>query len=261
MRGHHVKNAAVTLCVLLLLLLALPAVLGRRYSFSVTAQREWICEAVQQLAQASPPPAEPEHNEGDAWWKLPGYLLFSNGWATYKINTFHDGNKVGDAAVLRTSDGVFYLTHTHFCTGILELMQPFPGAEESNPRPADATDFFQNYGRLQGWNLFSTDNRLWCVINCSGEGDMRARKKSFWVWISSGEGSNRTTLLDRRYTVNGAYVSWTSHWLSNDCLAIHLYDYGPYNSPRLYPDSLQSNHIMSLNFGRDKPTGQFVEQK
>jgi hypothetical protein len=191
---------------------------------------------------------------------LPGFLIFSNGWAAYKIHTIHDGEDIGDTTVLRTSEGALYLSHTHFCTGITEMMRPRPHSEDSPASPSDAKDFFEGYGKWQGWNLFSGDNRLWCVINSQNSENMHGGKKPLRVWISSGDGTNRTTLFDRRYVVAGFYVSCATHWLSNECLALDIYDYGPHNSPRMYPDSLRSNHIASLSFRPDQETGKFTEK-
>jgi len=186
--------------------------------------------------------------------------MFSNGWAAYKIHTSHQGEEIGDTTVLRTSEGALYVSHAHFCTGITEWMQPRPNPDDPHPPPSGAKEFFQHYGQWQGWDLFAPDNRLWCVINSPGQENNRGRKKPLWVWISSGKGTNRTTLLDRRYVVTGSYISWATHWLSNDCIAVDVFDYGAHRSPAAYPDSLRSNHIMTLSFRRNAQTAEFTEK-
>jgi hypothetical protein len=125
-------------------------------SFPVQDQRAWIQNAVAELAQVSPPPTNP--NIATAWWIAPGfqlvtnrdpippsktgYLLFSNGWAVYKIHTVHQRGKIDDTAVLRDSVGNLYVGRRHLCGGITEWMSPNPllgffGLETQPGRPVD----------------------------------------------------------------------------------------------------------------------------
>ena len=260
MRGYHLKFIVLGLILaVLFVLIALPRIFEK--SFSVNSQRDWIRNAMEELAKAGPPPSDTNHSAYRIPWILPNYLIFSNGWATYKIHTIHKGEDVGDTTVLRTSEGAFYLCHTHFCTGITKLMHPSPFDEQPCAQPLDAKDFFENVGRLQGWNLINIDNQLWFVINVPREPDKELGKKPFWVWIASVEGTNQITLFENRYTVSGNYVSWNTHWLTNDFLVVDVYDYGTGRSAGMYPESLRSNHIKSLTFFRDKQTGKFTEKK
>lgn len=229
-------------------------------SFNVNRQRQWIQNAVAEMANLPMPTLNTNLIGHEVAWILPQALVFSNGWAAYKTHTIHEGNDVGDVAVLRTSDGLFYVSHTHFCAGITGLMEPSPYDEEPCAQPADAGNFLAGVGRFQGWNLASQDNRLWCVINLAREPRYSPGKKPFWVWITKGKGTNQVTLVDRRYVVTGNYVSWSTHWLTNDGLVIDVYDYGKDRTPRIYPESVKSNHITSLTFQWDKQTDKFVEK-
>ncbi len=80
------------------------------------------------------------------------------------------------------------------------------------------------------------------------------------VWISTSEGTNRLTLFDRRYEVSGSHVSWATHWLPNDCVAVDVYDYSGDSLGGEYPLSTRSNHLMSLSFRRDTQTGRFTDK-
>lgn len=142
MRGRYLTIAAITL----LLLFSLRAVVRwRSHSLRVAAEHEWIQEAVEAVAHVPPPPIAPGQSGEGPWWAPPGYLRFSNGWAAYKTNTIHDRPKVGDTTVLQNSDGALFLSRTHFCTGIPELMWPDPYSGDLGPRPADATDFLEHW--------------------------------------------------------------------------------------------------------------------
>ena len=255
MREHLAKAFFVLILALVLLALAAPY----RGSFNVAAQRRWIQQTVQELAQKASPPFGLKQCAGDSsentWWRLPGYLIFSNGWAAYKINTIHNSSKVGDVAVLKTSDGAYYYCHSHFCTGISEWMDT--GPYSIGPAPADAKDFLTHCGKFQGWNLLSADNRLWCVINMRSSGN---RDKSLRVWISSGDNTNRTTLFDRRYNVagEGGLVSYHTRWLTNNNLAVDIFDCGDFYES-MNSHQQQSNHLKSLTFHKDSRTGRFTD--
>jgi hypothetical protein len=250
-------------------------------AFRVQDQRAWIQNAVAELAHVPPPPTS--QNPATTCWIAPGfqtvtnrnafppsktgYLLFSNGWAAYKIHTSHQRGRIDDTAVLRDSEGNLYVGRRHLCGGITEWMAPNPllgffGLEIQPDRPVDMENFLATYGRLQGWTLFGGEGRPWCVISCP-EGAMRFREgkeKSLWLWVSEGSGTNRTTLFDRRYSIAGHYVCGTPHWLSNDCLTVDVYDYGPDRARKYNPDDRLSNHITSMILTRDKPTGKFMER-
>jgi hypothetical protein len=259
MRRNALKIAVPAVGVFAAVLLALPML--PRDSFKVTLQRQWMLQAVQDLLQTAPPsfPSTSGTNTSreDAWWEHPNYLIFSNSWAAYRINTIHDRPDVGDIAVLRTSDGAFYYSVQHYCVGITEWMEPFPGAEGQIAAPSDLRDFLEHYARSQRWNAFAPNNRLWCILSCPR---LRGARKPISVWISAGEGTNRSTLLDHRYEVSASHVSWAIHWPSNDCVAVDIYDCSDASLGGGYPSSTKSNCVMSLSFRRDNQTGQFTDK-
>lgn len=267
---RNIRKIAVPVFCAVVWVIALLWVWGWPYrgrdSLSVTAQRQWMLAAVQELSQVPPPSLELKPSKSrpweSTWWGRPNYLVFSNGWAAYKIHTIHDNPKVGDIAVLRTSGGAFYYSSEHYCVGICEWMEPQPRVEEGCPAPSDSNDFLEHYGKWQHWKPFAPDNRLWCVINFA-DWSQRRSKKPLRVWISRGEGTNRVTLLERSYKVSGSCVSWSTHWRSNECLTVDFYDYGPDHWPGQESDSssLRSNYLTSLTFRQDNRTGQFREEK
>jgi len=262
MRANALSTAVPALLLVVALLLTWTWLHWDR--FSAVAQRQWILQAVQELSQMLPPSPALERNTDKSgsytWWSRPDYLIFSNGWAAYKIHTVHDGEKVGDIAVLRASDGALYYSNEHYCVGITEWMEPHPSLEAQSPAPSDLRDFLAHYGERQDWKSFAPDNRKWCVVNFSHPNGHQGRKP-ISVWISRGEGTNRATLLDRRYKVSGSYVSWSTSWPSNDCVVLDIYDHGPGIRPIIsYPGTLLSNHLMSLSFHLNNRTGLYEEE-
>jgi hypothetical protein len=257
-----IKMAVLVLGTFIAVRLVLP--LLPRDTFKVTAQRQWqwILQAVQDLSQAAPPSLPPASGTNtsreNSWWGHPNYLIFSNGWAAYRINSIHDGPDVGDIAVLRTSEGAFYYSNQHYCAGITESMDPMPGAKEEIAAPSDLKDFLEHDARPQRWNAFAPGNGLWCILSCPR---LRGSKKPISVWISTGEGTNRSTLWDRRYEVSASRVSWATHWSSNDSVAVDIYDYSDTSLGGAYALSTKSNCVMSLSFGRDNQTGQFTDKR
>jgi len=262
MQSRYLKWIISLLGFVFVLMLAMPALLaGRHFSFRLQAQQDWIQKSVQELAMAVPPPVAPIRKPDDTWWNTPGYLLFSNGWAAYTLHTIHNGEAVGDTSVLRTSDGDFYLSETHFCVGIGELLSSESDRDPNSPRPADAQDFFEHYGNFQGWAMLaSKDQQPRCVVSCPDRENTRSEKKPLWVWIAGGKGTNQTTLFEKRYSIAGSYVSWSITWFSNECCVVDVYDYGRNNSPRVDREACRSNHITSLSFRRNLQTGKFTER-
>ena len=150
------------------------------------------------------------------------------------------------------------MSQTHFCTGITEMMRPRPDLESSLSAPSDEKDFLEGYGRLQGWHLVTSNGLPWCVVTVEDAMNVRIREKPVRVWISSGDGFNRTTLLDHTCTVSGSYVSYATRWPTKASLTIDFFDY--YNSPRNYPDDLRSNYLCSITLKQDPQTGMFTPQ-
>jgi hypothetical protein len=107
------------------------------------AQAQWLENARQTLASRNAPTADIVHTFRSGNWAGQGYLTFSNGWASFDFHTFHDSEKIGDIALLRTSDGVYYTSHFHFCVGETEF--------SSQPQPRDISQFLEIYGAKQGW--------------------------------------------------------------------------------------------------------------
>ena len=107
------------------------------------AQTLWLENASQTLASRGAPPADLIHTFRPGNWAGNGYILFSNGWAAFACHTFHDSTKIGDIALLRTSEGIPYESHFHFCIGVTEYY--------SQPQPKDFSRFLEIYGAKQGW--------------------------------------------------------------------------------------------------------------
>lgn len=80
-------------------------------------QALWIKKTTQKLQDRGAPSAELMHTLKPGQWAGHGYLLFSNGWASFACHTIHDSEEIGDVALLRTSDGAIYISHYHFCVG------------------------------------------------------------------------------------------------------------------------------------------------
>jgi hypothetical protein len=265
MRDSTVKTAVLATLSVGIIAIVLSGIFfpSSRGSFSVEAQRRWMVKAVQELSKVAPPSFEskPSTNAWEnTWLGHPEYLLFSNDWAAYRINTIHDIPEIGDITVLRSSDGRFYSSRMHYCVGIGEWMDPEPMSDRQSPAPSDLTDFLEHVGRLQHWTLFAPKDLPWCIINYDPLGERQKAKRSLWHWISDGNGTNRETLLDRRYKFPGV-VSWSTRWASRERLSVDVYEYqgdklrgGRYSAPR-------SNYISTLDFNLDKRTGQFTDQK
>jgi hypothetical protein len=90
MRRRPLKILALLLGAVLALLLILPWL--HRDSYKMNAERQWILQAVQELSQPAPPSLTPGSGTNasgkEPWWGHPNYLVFSNGWAAYKVHTF-----------------------------------------------------------------------------------------------------------------------------------------------------------------------------
>ena len=229
---------------------------GRKWreAAQIRSELEWIKKATRQLETVGPPPIEIIQGAVTGRWATPDYLIFSNGWAAYAMHSLHDNDGMDDIALLRTSDGPFYLSRCHLCCGITsELLTP----EGELPQPADASDFIERKAPKQEWSLYSPDGRLWCAVR-SPHATRRKASKGVWAWIGSASGTNETTLFERRYEVSGSYLSWTTRWVSSNEVAVNVYDNGPRDNP-YWPKGPPPRDLATFRFSRDSKSGRFVE--
>jgi hypothetical protein len=109
------------------------------------AQAQWLKSATQELQSRGAPSTELMHTLQPGQWAGHGFILFTNGWASFAYHTFHDSEEIGDVALLRTSDGIFYVSHFHFCVGEAEFWAPH------KIQPKDFSQFLELYGAKQDW--------------------------------------------------------------------------------------------------------------
>jgi hypothetical protein len=110
-----------------------------------TARADWIRGAQQEVRAYGPPSAADFEAAASGEWATRKHLVFSNGWAAFKmhsIHDLHDPNTVGDAAVLLTSEGEMFRTFSHL-RGIPEWHLPY--------RPSSWEDYLRSYGLNQKW--------------------------------------------------------------------------------------------------------------
>jgi hypothetical protein len=133
MRLRQVVNIIAALCVLAVLFVAFS--LRRQWLETTVIKQEceWVWLNARQLAEAGPPSAELQNGAITGRWVQQGYLLFSNGWAGYRIHTTHACDGLGNMALVRTPDGVLYLSKLHYCGGIGEWMVPPPATSLGPP--------------------------------------------------------------------------------------------------------------------------------
>lgn len=229
-------------------------------SVRIHKTNEWIRNTIQELAQTGPPSDDPGKTAPRHSWITRDYLIFSNGWAAFKIHTTHQRDGIGNIAILRLADNRYYSSKLHYCSGLgSSLTLPHP--DGISPRPADAPDFLDNIGKRQQWNLLSPDGRLTCAVICPDADRMRSKRKVLWVSITTGDASGDTNLFERRYSFTGKHLAWKTHWNSDESLVLAVFDYA--DSPMLrswhHPDQ-RSNHLATLEFHRNKQTGRFMEK-
>ena len=107
------------------------------------AQAVWLWSEVQHLQNLGTPSMTLTTNQEPNTWSKDGFLIFSNGWAAFVCHTIHDSENIGDVALLRTPDGVFYVSHYHFCCGEWTF--------DAGDRPGDFAQFLELYGTKQNW--------------------------------------------------------------------------------------------------------------
>jgi hypothetical protein len=112
---------------------------------------QWIRRAVRELREIPPPTEDFARSLAPGEWVGQGYVLFDKGWATFKAHTFHSSKRNGDVALLRGSDGAFYISHFHFCVGLGEYFQFMREPAEQQSRPRDIQHFLELYGKKHRW--------------------------------------------------------------------------------------------------------------
>jgi hypothetical protein len=100
-------------------------------------RQQWITKTTAELRSMGPPPSPLVQGLKNGWWVTQHYLIFSNDWACFACNTFHDSERIGDVGLLLSSTGQFYISRHHFCTGLPE--------DPTEKRPANLPDFFHLY--------------------------------------------------------------------------------------------------------------------
>lgn len=138
-----------------------PYVLYSRWWYNTKAERDliwteehwttaqWLQHAMEETQKQGAPASGLFRSFQPKQWAGHGYLLFSNGWAVFISHSSHDsemcGGRIGNIALLRTSDGDFYVSDFHFCMGDAE----FHGSDKIQPR--DFSQFLELYGGEQKW--------------------------------------------------------------------------------------------------------------
>lgn len=142
---RFVKIAVPLLMVsFLAALFFLPAYAARHHSHGdPKAQAVWLWSSVQELQNRGLPPANFTNGLPPGVWANHGFLVFSNGWASFAYHTVHETGDVGDIALLRTSEGIFYVSHYHFCCAEATFY--------SERQPKDIADFLEMFGAKHGW--------------------------------------------------------------------------------------------------------------
>ena len=116
------------------------------WAYRQTGQAAWIHATTSALRDYSGPSTSLKPVRSGEWVVNAGdhgYMLFSDGWAIFVAHTFHESERIGDVALLRTSDGGLYISHFHFCVGVTEYV--------GRPRPQNIQDFLRKYGGVHGW--------------------------------------------------------------------------------------------------------------
>jgi hypothetical protein len=108
-----------------------------------TARADWLRTAQQEVqAYGAPSPADFEA-AARGEWATKKHLVFSNGWAAFKMHSIHSPGPVGDVAVLLTSDGDICCTFVHLCKGI-PTWRGFS-------RPSSPLEYLESYGANEKW--------------------------------------------------------------------------------------------------------------
>ena len=154
MRRHYfdfILGAAV-LALIAALVYGPPALQRRREAITAEKEREWTQRAAQELGETPPPPAELGLGTNNLAWITQGYLVFSNGWAAFKMHSLHSEDGMRDMALLRGADGALYYSHFHFCCGMTDDFKD-PMQSPNIPRPKDLKEFLEKYAT--SWRPYS----------------------------------------------------------------------------------------------------------
>jgi hypothetical protein len=134
------KIAFIVIILAVAVFLILPAL---PHHANKRAQAIWLWSEVQRLQNLGAPPMTLATNREPNAWSKDGFLVFSNGWAAFACHTIHDpdSENIGDIALLRTSDGIIYVSYYHFCCGEWTF--------DTEDRPRDFSQFLEVYGAKQ----------------------------------------------------------------------------------------------------------------
>jgi len=255
MRLRDIVIVIVGLCCLVVIFAGPSFRRKLRSRTDMRREREWIWLKARELVEAGPPSAELQYGANTGRWVQQGYLLFSNGWAGYQIHTSHACDRMGNMALLRTDDGILYLSKLHYCGGIADWMA---SPRDDLPRPANAVEFLSVRGRYQEWNRLSPDGRVACIIRSPDE-----KRNRVTIWIGRADGPHLTTFLDEQYQVPRFAVAWSTYWLSNERVNVEFYNYNGRDVLSVFePDeNPPSNHIATLAFHLDHKSGRFTDKE
>lgn len=153
---YNLLFAALGLCAVAGLIYGPLAWRERQEVARAKREHDWTQAAFAALQHVHPPPAERLQSAENAQWLGSDYLVFSNGWAAYKLHSWHANDGMGDIALMKTSDGPVYFSDFHFCGGITTDMELQPNGEIKT-RPRDAKDFLKHYANRQSWRNFSVE--------------------------------------------------------------------------------------------------------
>lgn len=255
----------ISVATTMLALVVLPPWFARN-PYRPAMQKQWISDTIRELEQAKPLSLSFTNRDGEVIWTTENgrsprsrFILFTNGWAAYQIHSMHW--KGGFAtAMLRTSDGAYYINQLHFNNIFAWIKGPIFEAP-----PGDFQDFLENYGYAQDWVPISLDGRIFCAVvllEKSKEPHPKFGKKSLAVWVNERRGDGETNLYEGRIRVTGSYVCWKTRWLTNGQIAVDVCEYPGMNyAPDINGAFLRSNYLTTLTLQRDSQTGRFMEVK
>jgi len=117
-----------------------------------TSQTYWIRTTVRMLKSYPPPPVSKTTFEDRKWMiTVSGrtYFVFSNGWACFAAINRDESPRIGDVAILSTSEGTLYISHHNLDAGIKGQFRP------GQSQPKDLKDFMNLSGIY--WEKYTAD--------------------------------------------------------------------------------------------------------